>query len=343
MRFLAGQTRKAPPRTMKKAKLSPILIVILCLPTVASARAYKLEEILDLARKGNPGLAAGEQATAGIEAQLLEAKRSWMPTGELNSLLSQAPRISCTGQKGSTVDPKTGELIPAATAEQNCVQTQAIGTNSSGFLNAITPAGVFTRTELKLVQPIYTFGKISAGVAARHPEDRKLRFQALWDRAWTLGEGGRAEGGKATENLGAWQNALSAARDILALEPGEPESIRYLADCYRNLGDAYKNTGDRAAALESYRQALAVDEKRAAGDPASAQPKMDLYFDLVASGWEHHDAGHGIPDCQTRIPGIGLNKNILHKTWKEAIHGTKGIGQKSKTTDRRSGTRTFYG
>jgi tetratricopeptide (TPR) repeat protein len=129
--------------------------------------------------------------------------------------------------------------------------------------------------------------KMSAGLAARHPQDRKLRFHALWDRASTLGEGGNA-----TESLEAWRNALSAARDVLALEPDEPESIRYLADCYRNLGDAYKNTGDRAAALESYRQALALDEKRAAADPASARPKMALYFDLVLSGWLHHDAGH---------------------------------------------------
>jgi tetratricopeptide (TPR) repeat protein len=129
--------------------------------------------------------------------------------------------------------------------------------------------------------------KMSDGLAARHPQDRKLRFHALWDRASTLGEGGNA-----TENLGAWRNALSAARDVLALEPGEPESIRYMADCYRNLGDAYKNTGDRAAALESYRQALAIDEKRAAADPAAARPKMALYFDLVLSGWLHHDAGH---------------------------------------------------
>jgi len=130
--------------------------------------------------------------------------------------------------------------------------------------------------------------KMSAGLAARHPQDRKLRFHALWDRAWMLS----GEDGRAAESLEAWRNALSAARDVLALEPDEPESIRYLADCYRNLGDAYKNTGDRAAALESYRQALAIDEKRAAADRGSARPKMALYFDLVLSGWVHHDAGH---------------------------------------------------
>ena len=140
---------------MMKAKLYPVLLVALCLPTAAVARSYKLDEILELARKGNPGLAAGEQATAGIEAQLLEAKRSWMPTGELNSLLSYAPEIRCYD---STGQPN----------ELNCQNTghETVGAGTDGFLKGITPKGVLTRTELKLVQPIYTFGKISAGVAA---------------------------------------------------------------------------------------------------------------------------------------------------------------------------------
>ena len=156
MRSLAGQTRKVRPLPMTKAKLYsvPFLVLGLCLPAAAMAKSYSLDEILDLARKGNPGLAAGEQATAGIEAQLLEAKRSWMPTGELNSLLAQAPSIHCQDGNGSS------------SSAGNCVQTEAVGADTSGFLHAITPAGVFTRTELKVVQPIYTFGKISAGVAA---------------------------------------------------------------------------------------------------------------------------------------------------------------------------------
>lgn len=154
MRFLAGQTRKPRPRIMMKAKLYPVLIVVLCLPPVATAKSYRLDEILDLARKGNPGLAAGVQATAGIEAQLLEARRNYYPTGELNSLLAQSPRIRCQDPNNPAVN------------EDNCVKTDPVGYDSSGFLNAITPRGVFTRTEIKLVQPIYTFGKISAGVAA---------------------------------------------------------------------------------------------------------------------------------------------------------------------------------
>jgi len=143
---------------MKQAKLYSILIVALLvpgLPGLAMAKPYKLGEILDLARKGNPGLAAGVQATAGIEAQLLEARRNYYPTGELNSLLSQAPEIRCFNEN------KIRDTY-------NCQNTgdNTVGVGADGFLQGITPKGVFTRTELKLVQPIYTFGKISAGVAA---------------------------------------------------------------------------------------------------------------------------------------------------------------------------------
>lgn len=139
-----------------KQHLYPTLFLslTLCLPVAASARPYNLDELLDLARKGNPGLLAGEKATAVIQAQLLEAKRSYYPMGELNSLLTYAPEIRCYNE-----DNKRDE--------QNCVSTgQAFGASSDGFRKAITPAGVFTRTELKLIQPIYTFGKLSAGVEA---------------------------------------------------------------------------------------------------------------------------------------------------------------------------------
>jgi outer membrane protein len=160
MRPFFGQTRSGSIIAMKKRLFSTLFLSLgLCLPAVASARAYKLDELLDLARKGNPGLAAGQRATAGIEAQLLEAKRNYYPTGELNSMVSQAPRIQCFDSDGKR-------------DEGNCIRTvqdpnaEAVGTGASSFREAITPRGVFTRTELKLVQPIYTFGKISAGVAA---------------------------------------------------------------------------------------------------------------------------------------------------------------------------------
>jgi outer membrane protein len=147
---------------MTKAMLLPILFlsVALSLPVTARAKPYNLDEILAMARKGNSGLAAGAQATASIEAQLLEAKRSWMPTGELNSLLAPTMEIRCVEADGHTVNPDKDYR------EANCVRT-GFTYDTSSWADAITHIrGVFTRTEIKLVQPIYTFGKISAGVAA---------------------------------------------------------------------------------------------------------------------------------------------------------------------------------
>src|SRR5687768_180220 len=111
----------------------------------ANARAYTLPELIDIARKGNPGLAASAQATARIEAQLSEANRSWMPSGELVSLIAPAPDIRC--------EPVNADK---AERERNCVATN-ISEVTTKF------RGVFSRTELRLVQPLFTFGKISAG------------------------------------------------------------------------------------------------------------------------------------------------------------------------------------
>ena len=146
---------------MTKPTLLSLLFLSLGLfpPISAAARPYKLDELLDLARKGNPGLAAGEKATAGIEAQLVEAKRNWMPTGELNSILAPTNEIRCQDANGFSNPDES-------TRENNCVRT-GFTYDTESWADAITKIrGIFTRTEIKLIQPIYTFGKISAGVAA---------------------------------------------------------------------------------------------------------------------------------------------------------------------------------
>ena len=112
----------------------------------AQAKAYTLDELLDMARKGNLGLAANTQVTAGIEAQALEAHRTYLPSGDLSSTVAPVPRIYCENS--------------------DCTLTNLSFQPSQTF-DAITKLrGVFTRTEVKIVQPIYTFGKISAGVNA---------------------------------------------------------------------------------------------------------------------------------------------------------------------------------
>lgn len=120
----------------------------------AWARAYTLPELLEAVRRQNPGLAASVQATQGIEAQLLEANRGWLPQGEFLSMLAPVPDIRC----------ETDLPVPAGVDAKQWRQQHCDRTNISEA--SINLKGVFTRTELRLVQPVFTFGKISAGVSA---------------------------------------------------------------------------------------------------------------------------------------------------------------------------------
>jgi len=129
-----------------------ISLALAATATPAAAKPYTLAELLDLAGKQNPGLAAAAQQTEAVRAQLLEANRSWLPSGELTSLLAPAPTIRCVGVPGASQQQR----------EENCLATNV---GDPGFRNA-SIGGIFTRTELRLVQPVYTFGKISAGVLA---------------------------------------------------------------------------------------------------------------------------------------------------------------------------------
>jgi outer membrane protein TolC len=117
-------------------------------PGGAQAKGFKLDELLDMARKGNPGLQANAQVTAGFEAQAIGAYRSRLPTGELTSTVAPVPEIRC--------NPSLAD----------CRETNFAFRPSDTFDAITNLKGVFTRTEIKLVQPIYTFGKISAGITA---------------------------------------------------------------------------------------------------------------------------------------------------------------------------------
>jgi outer membrane protein len=110
----------------------------------AHAKKFTLPELLDLARTASPGMQATAAATNAMEAQVSEAWRNWLPQGDLLSILAPSPQISCRPDS------------------QNCTRT----TNGEASLEHVSWDKVFTRTEVRLIQPVWDFGKISAGVAA---------------------------------------------------------------------------------------------------------------------------------------------------------------------------------
>jgi outer membrane protein TolC len=127
-------------------------------PASAAAKKYTLNELLEMARAQNPGLRAGDAATHAMQAQVVEARRNWYPQGDLTSFVAPVPRVECEDGMGISAPDQS-------VREAACVQTNA--SPSHGALEYLTKfAGAYSRTDLKLVQPIWDFGKISAGVSA---------------------------------------------------------------------------------------------------------------------------------------------------------------------------------
>jgi outer membrane protein TolC len=120
------------------------------------AKKYTLQQLIEMARAAYPGLAASAAATSAMEAQVTEAWRNWLPQGSLQSILAPSPNLRCAVPPG--VDPAT--FAPDPRNECSYTNNPVVGVNSISFDR------VFTRTELNLVQPIWDFGKISAGVRA---------------------------------------------------------------------------------------------------------------------------------------------------------------------------------
>jgi outer membrane protein TolC len=128
-------------------------------PSSAFAKKYTLNELLELARTRNPGLRAGDAATHAMQAQVAEAKRNWFPQGDLTSFVAPVSRVECQGPMGVII---SGDQ---SAREANCITTNTSPSHST--LDYLTQfAGAYSRTDLKLVQPIWDFGKISDSVSA---------------------------------------------------------------------------------------------------------------------------------------------------------------------------------
>jgi outer membrane protein TolC len=132
-----------------------VLVVLAAAPT-AHAKKMTLPELLEAARAASPGMQATAAATAAVQAQVSEARRNWLPQGDLLSLLAPSPNMHCYPPGNTPILPDT------PTDPENCARTA----NSEVSITRVSWDRVFTRTELRLIQPVWDFGKISAGVAA---------------------------------------------------------------------------------------------------------------------------------------------------------------------------------
>ena len=133
-----------------------LLSVVIAAAPPAWAKKLTLPQLLDMVRS-NPGLQATAAATTASEAQVTEAKLNWLPQGDLLSILAPSPNVHCVNPFFMSGMAGTGN-----SASDPCLET----TSPEARLTDVSWNKVFTRTEVKLIQPLFDFGKISAGIAA---------------------------------------------------------------------------------------------------------------------------------------------------------------------------------
>ncbi|MES1165485.1 MAG: TolC family protein [Verrucomicrobiota bacterium] len=180
----------------------------------AEAKPFTLAELVEMARKGNPGVLAGGAAATVMEAQLSEARRNWWPSGDLLSFITLAPKIECWGP--GKVAPPAG--TPRDVREQNCVTTNANPRDDPSILTKL--AGPWWRTELRLIQPVWDFGKIAAGTAAAESGIAALREK----------QAGTASDVELNIHKAYW--GLKLARELL---DALAEGVGYVSDAQKKL------------------------------------------------------------------------------------------------------------
>jgi outer membrane protein TolC len=125
----------------------------------AEAKKMTLPELLELARQASPGLQAAGKAIEASQAQESEAWRNWLPQGDLLSIVAPSPKINCFAP---TTDGSKAMYGVNTVDQNNCLQTSS----PEARITDVNWKHIFTRTEVKLIQPLWDFGKISAGVEA---------------------------------------------------------------------------------------------------------------------------------------------------------------------------------
>src|SRR5258708_37469606 len=84
-----------PHHRRRAAQALTVLLLAAAAERAALAKKMTLQQLVDAAHTANPGLAANAAAVNAMEAQVSEAWRYWLPSGDLLSLLAPSTNIGC--------------------------------------------------------------------------------------------------------------------------------------------------------------------------------------------------------------------------------------------------------
>lgn len=133
----------------------------------AGGRKLSIQALWELADRQFPGLLAGRESVRA--ARYVHDEQRWLklPSGEFNGYLSWSPNIKCKDPaelgymvNGLNLTDSAGNRVGGA---GQCLETNTVQTlDSSTWRNYLPIYGVLLRLDMRVVQPLFTFGKLDA-------------------------------------------------------------------------------------------------------------------------------------------------------------------------------------
>jgi outer membrane protein TolC len=147
-----------------------LILVALLVGARAHASKYTLEALTARVTKDFPAIAAAREGVESAEAGVRAARFAWLPVGDLNFFITGSPNVKCLDKPYDPTDPNSNIPNPdKAIRENNCLRTNVVSLSSqakgSSLIDIAPIHGVLMRLDVTLNQPLYSFGRIEAGIA----------------------------------------------------------------------------------------------------------------------------------------------------------------------------------
>ncbi len=196
-----------------------VMIVLALASSPAAAKPYSLGDLVARVRSDYPGLVAAREGVEVARAQLGQARRMWLPTGDLTLSLAGTPKIRCLGPPPT--DPSVPDVPNASKAvrEQDCVRTNIVdlktsGTSAPPSLADVAPIhGIQLNLQIQLNQPLFSFGRIEFNIGNAQAQVEVAQAQLAKEEADVILNAARAYWG--VKSAVAAVSTLTEARDKL--------------------------------------------------------------------------------------------------------------------------------
>jgi non-specific serine/threonine protein kinase/serine/threonine-protein kinase len=256
-------------------------------PALAAAYA-QLGSLLEVAGEIKAALDAQRKGLAIREARLLlapgdpgarrDAAVSYEGIGRLLSVGGDTAGALASARKAHALREELAAASPGDARAQRDLATSSMRlADATAATGDLAGALAIARGAL----PIFERLAAADPQNARARRDLHITYRTVGNLLSDLG--------KPREALDSYHRALRVSEELAAADPRNADSRRAVMILHNDVGDVlghsdFVNFGDRSGALASYRKGLAIAERLAAADGASAVARRDLWVSLGKIG-----------------------------------------------------------